>query len=64
MSEVIGFMLLRFALIGGGIVLLILLLGVVVYALKKAGRYDQAKRLVEPVVRAKLGDRYEDGPKR
>jgi flagellar biogenesis protein FliO len=44
MGEVLGFMLLRFAIIGGGIFLLILLLGVVVYALKKAGRYDQAKR--------------------
>jgi flagellar biogenesis protein FliO len=45
MGEVLGFMLLRFAIIGGGIFLLILLLGVVVYALKKAGRYDQAKRI-------------------
>jgi flagellar biogenesis protein FliO len=45
MSEVLGFMLLRFAIIGGGIFLLILLLGVVVYALKKAGRYDQAKQI-------------------
>ncbi|MEU8632896.1 hypothetical protein AB0C38_12060 [Amycolatopsis sp. NPDC048633] len=44
MGEVLGFMLLRFAIIGGGIFLLILLLGVVVYALKKAGRYDQAKQ--------------------
>jgi hypothetical protein len=44
MGEVLGFMLLRFAIIGGGIFLLILPLGVVVYALKKAGRYDQAKR--------------------
>jgi len=43
MGEVLGFMLLRFAIIGGGIVLLILLLGVVVFALKKAGRYDRAK---------------------
>ncbi|MEQ0562304.1 hypothetical protein ABJI51_24740 [Amycolatopsis sp. NEAU-NG30] len=47
MGEVIGFMLLRYALIGGGIVLLILLLGVVVFALKKAGRYEQAKQFVE-----------------
>ncbi|MEV7038876.1 hypothetical protein [Amycolatopsis sp. NPDC051061] len=45
MDEVLGFMLLRFAVIGGGIFLLILLLGVVVFALKKAGRYDQAKQV-------------------
>lgn len=45
MDEVLGFMLLRFAVIGGGIFLLILLLGVVVFALKKAGRYDQAKHV-------------------
>ena len=38
MGEVIGFMLLRYALIGGGIVLLILLLGLVLFVLKKAGR--------------------------
>ncbi|MGW5722441.1 hypothetical protein ACWEVP_40155 [Amycolatopsis sp. NPDC003865] len=38
MSEVLGFMLLRFAVIGGGIFLLILVLGVVAFAVKKAGR--------------------------
>lgn len=54
MGEVIGFMLLRFAMIGGGIILLLLLLGVVVFALKKTGRFDQAKQMVEPVVRNKL----------
>jgi hypothetical protein len=57
MDEVLGFMLLRFAVIGGGIFLLILLLGVVVFALKKAGRYDQAKRIVEPMVREQLDKR-------
>jgi hypothetical protein len=57
-------MFLRFAVIGGGILLLALLLGVVVIVLKKVGRLDQARRVVEPVVRAKLGqDRREDDPK-
>ncbi len=45
MGEALGFMLLRFAVIGGGIFLLILLLGVVVFALKKADRYDRAKQV-------------------
>ncbi|MEV7097242.1 hypothetical protein AB0M80_30740 [Amycolatopsis sp. NPDC051045] len=64
MSEVLGFMFLRFAVIGGGILLLVLLLGVVVLVLKKAGRLDQARRMVEPVVRARLSqERREDDPK-
>jgi hypothetical protein len=35
MSEVLGFMLLRFAVIGGGIVLLLVLLGIAAFVLKK-----------------------------
>ena len=57
MGEVLGFLLLRFAVIGGGLLLLALLLGVVALALKKAGRLDQAKRVVEPVVRNYLKQR-------
>ena len=38
MTEVLGFMFLRFAVIGGGILLLVLLLGVVAIILKKLGR--------------------------
>ena len=38
MNEVLGFMFLRFAVIGGGILLLALLLGVVAIVLKKIGR--------------------------
>lgn len=38
MNEVLGFMLLRFAVIGGGILLLVLLLGVALIVLKKLGR--------------------------
>jgi hypothetical protein len=38
MNEVLGFMLLRFAVIGGGILLLALLLGVVAIVVKKLGR--------------------------
>ncbi|GAB3155411.1 hypothetical protein GCM10027258_60400 [Amycolatopsis stemonae] len=54
-------MLLRFALIGGGILLLVLLVGVIAIALKKAGRYDQAKRVVEPMVREQLEKRRKRG---
>lgn len=54
MGEAIGFILLRFAMIGGGIILLLLVLAVVVVTLKKTGRFDQAKQMVEPVVRNKL----------
>ncbi|SFW92150.1 hypothetical protein [Amycolatopsis australiensis] len=57
MGEVMQFMLLRFALIGGGVLLLVIVLGVIAVALKKAGRYDQAKRAVEPIVRERL-ERY------
>ena len=35
MNEVLGFILLRFAVIGGGILLLVLLLGVVAIILKR-----------------------------
>ena len=38
MSEVLGFLFLRFAVIGGGILLLVLLLGVAAVVLKKIGR--------------------------
>ncbi|WP_460441220.1 hypothetical protein [Amycolatopsis stemonae] len=61
MGEVVQFMLLRFALIGGGILLLVLLVGVIAIALKKAGRYDQAKRVVEPMVREQLEKRRKRG---
>ena len=44
MGEVVQFMLLRFAIIGGGILLLVIVAGVIAVALKKAGRYDPAKR--------------------
>ena len=57
MGEVVQFMLLRFAIIGGGILLLVIVAGVIAVALKKAGRYDQAKRFVEPVVREQLEKR-------
>jgi hypothetical protein len=57
MGEVVQFMLLRFAIIGGGVLLLVLLVGVIAIALKKAGRYDQAKRFVEPMVRDRLDKR-------
>ncbi|MGW4525687.1 hypothetical protein [Amycolatopsis sp. NPDC004378] len=61
MGEVVQFMLLRFALIGGGILLLVLLVGVIAIALKKAGHYDQAKRVVEPMVREQLEKRRKRG---
>ncbi|WP_020497358.1 hypothetical protein [Sciscionella marina] len=54
MGEVVGFMLLRFAMIGGGIIVLLLILGGVVLMLKKTGRFEQAKKMVEPAVRSKL----------
>ena len=38
MNEVLGFLFLRLAVIGGGILLLVLLLGVVAIILKKLGR--------------------------
>ena len=57
MGEVVQFMLLRFALIGGGILLLVIVVGIIAVALKKAGRYDQAKRFVEPMVREQLEKR-------
>lgn len=57
MGEVVQFMLLRFAIIGGGILLLVIMIGVIAVALKKAGRYDQAKRFVEPMVREQLDKR-------
>jgi hypothetical protein len=61
MGEVVQFMLLRFAIIGGGVLLLVLLVGVLAIALKRAGRYDQAKRIVEPVVREQLRKRGKRG---
>lgn len=57
MGEVVQFMLLRFAIIGGGILLLVIVIGIIAVALKKAGRYDQAKRFVEPMVREQLEKR-------
>ena len=38
MNEVLGFLFLRFAVIGGGILLLLVLLGVAAVVLKKIGR--------------------------
>ena len=40
MGEVVQFMLLRFAIIGGGILLLVIVVGVIAIALKKAGRKE------------------------
>ncbi|WIY03057.1 hypothetical protein QRX60_04100 [Amycolatopsis mongoliensis] len=61
MGEVVQFMLLRFAIIGGGILLLVIVVGIIAVALKKAGRYDQAKRIVEPMVREQLEKRRKRG---
>ncbi|SEF36374.1 hypothetical protein SAMN05421837_110129 [Amycolatopsis pretoriensis] len=38
MGEVVQFMLLRFAIIGGGVLLLLIVLGVIAVVLKKVGR--------------------------
>ncbi|MEV4318012.1 hypothetical protein [Actinocrispum sp. NPDC049592] len=50
-SDLMGFLLLRLALIGGGILLLAILLVVAIVMLRRRGKLDQARRYVEPMAR-------------
>jgi hypothetical protein len=50
-SDLMGFLLLRLALIGGGVLLLAILVVVVVVLLRRQGKLDRARRYVEPVAR-------------
>lgn len=51
MESVLNFLLIRFGVIAGGLVLLALLVFGVAVALKRRGRLDDARRRVAPVVR-------------
>ena len=49
--DVAGFMALRFALIGGVVVLVVLGLFAVALVLRRLGKLDRAREMVEPLIR-------------
>lgn len=51
LQEVAGFLALRFAVIGGIVVLAVLGLFAVAQVLRRAGKLDRARAVVEPVLR-------------
>ncbi|GHF38537.1 MULTISPECIES: hypothetical protein [Streptomyces] len=64
MQRYLDFMLIRFGLVAGGIVVLALVVFAVALTLKRRGRLDQVRRHADPAVRAamrsaarRLGDR-------
>ncbi|TCO50917.1 hypothetical protein [Actinocrispum wychmicini] len=50
-SDLIGFLFLRMALIGLGVILLAAVLVVVIVMLRRRGKLDKARRYVEPMAR-------------
>ncbi|MFJ9854239.1 hypothetical protein [Streptomyces sp. NPDC101150] len=67
MESYLNFMLVRFGLIAGGLVVLALVVFAVALTLKRRGRFDDARRYAEPAVRAAVraaARRLEDGPGR
>ncbi|MET9290696.1 hypothetical protein [Streptomyces sp. NPDC003077] len=54
METYLNFMLVRFGLIAGGLVVLALVVFAVALVLKRRGKLDQARRYAEPAARAAL----------
>jgi uncharacterized membrane protein YbaN (DUF454 family) len=50
-SDLMGFLFLRLALVGLGLILLATVLVVAILVLRKRGRLDQARRYAEPIAR-------------
>ncbi|MEU7638949.1 hypothetical protein AB0C11_23080 [Streptomyces sp. NPDC039016] len=67
METYLNFMLVRFGVIVGGLVVLALLVFAVALTLKRRGRLDDVRRYADPVVRAGLraaARRFEGGGRR
>ncbi|WP_414167638.1 hypothetical protein ACMATS_09400 [Streptoverticillium reticulum] len=54
MQRYLDFMLIRFGVLAGGIVVLALVIFAVALSLKRRGRLDEARRYAEPAARAVL----------
>ncbi|MGD3112216.1 hypothetical protein [Streptomyces sp. YGL11-2] len=67
MERYLNFMLIRFGLIAGGVVVLALLVFAIALAFKRRGRLDEVRRYADPVVKAGLraaARRLDDGKSR